>query len=296
MFLGINSMTRSIICPDDVTERQVVLSAYYITIPRDTLKDDADIQSLLDTTDFCPGPGQFLITGNLPHAGIFFMLFFTEKLRGEAGVWDRTAKIEDVEKEFSSFHETYLKALRHASDKDCLVWRASDLPTLPTWRSPSGKVLILGDAAHAILPTGAQGAAMAVEDSAALVECIGRATHQSDIPKVLEAFETIRKPRTDFMQRFARSRKAMFCMPDGPDQEKRDSMMKVLFQPEWNGEPINDPPALGTPLQEHYVRSYDVIKDVRFTSFCKLLILIIFQTNLKLNDILFHAPNSELKF
>lgn len=227
------------------------------------MRKDADTQDLLDILDFSLGPGQFVIRANSLHSDSFYMLLATQKLLGEAGVWDRTGKIEDVEKEFGRYHETILKALKHAKDQDCLVWRISDLPPLSTWRSASSKVVILGDAAHAILPTGAQGAAMAIEDSAALAECIGRATQKSDIPKLLEAFETIRKPRTEFMTRFARARKEMFCMPDGPAQQKRDAILKTMLQPKWDGKPIESPPALGTPLQEHYIRSYKVIEDVR---------------------------------
>jgi salicylate hydroxylase len=49
-----------------------------------------------------------------------------------------------------------------------LKWPLVHGNPLPTWISPSFKVIILGDAAHAMLPYMAQGAAMAVEDGAAL--------------------------------------------------------------------------------------------------------------------------------
>jgi salicylate hydroxylase len=36
--------------------------------------------------------------------------------------------------------------------KQCLKWNLADLPLLDTWRSKSGKVILIGDASHATLP------------------------------------------------------------------------------------------------------------------------------------------------
>ena len=116
----------------------------------------------------------------------------TNKLLGTEGVWDRHGNIEDVKREFRQFHESITSDLQYAKDEDCFIWRLSDLPILPSCRSESGKVVLIGDAAHAILPTGGQGAAMTVEDAAALGECLVRAGSKEDILKLLGVFEAIR--------------------------------------------------------------------------------------------------------
>jgi salicylate hydroxylase len=56
----------------------------------------------------------------------------------------------------------------------------------------SGRIALLGDAAHAIVPFLAQGAAMAIEDAAVLADCLHAA---SDIATALGAYETRRKAR-----------------------------------------------------------------------------------------------------
>jgi salicylate hydroxylase len=62
-------------------------------------------------------------------------------------------------------------------------------PALPWVEGPVG---LIGDAAHAMSPFVAQGAAMAMEDAAVLAQCLGRT---SDFAAGLRAYEAARKPR-----------------------------------------------------------------------------------------------------
>ncbi|HEV8044597.1 MAG TPA: NAD(P)/FAD-dependent oxidoreductase [Rubrobacter sp.] len=67
-----------------------------------------------------------------------------------------------------------------------------DMPPLPTWHK--GPVCLIGDAAHAMLPSAGQGASMAMEDAVVLARCL------RDIPnaeKAFEAFEALRKERVE---------------------------------------------------------------------------------------------------
>ena len=79
-------------------------------------------------------------------------------------------------------------------------WIAYDLETLAQWSR--GPVLLIGDAAHAALPYLAQGAAMALEDAAALGPAIAAAPTLQD---AFARFETLRKPRTARMAAAARA-------------------------------------------------------------------------------------------
>ncbi|CAI5476886.1 unnamed protein product, partial [Closterium sp. Yama58-4] len=68
--------------------------------------------------------------------------------------------------------------------------RALDMPTLPFW--VKGRTALLGDAAHAITPELGQGANMAFEDAAQMVECIRAHSH---VRHALESFQSLRMPR-----------------------------------------------------------------------------------------------------
>jgi len=55
-----------------------------------------------------------------------------------------------------------------------------------------GRITLLGDAAHAMLPFAAQGGAMAIEDATVLAAAL---LSQRDVPAALKAYEAARKPR-----------------------------------------------------------------------------------------------------
>jgi 2-polyprenyl-6-methoxyphenol hydroxylase-like FAD-dependent oxidoreductase len=66
-----------------------------------------------------------------------------------------------------------------------------DRPALPTWRK--GRVTLLGDAAHPMVPTLGQGAAMAIEDAVVLARRLASAP---TVEQGLDSYEAERRPRT----------------------------------------------------------------------------------------------------
>jgi 2-polyprenyl-6-methoxyphenol hydroxylase-like FAD-dependent oxidoreductase len=66
-----------------------------------------------------------------------------------------------------------------------------------------GRILLIGDAAHAFSPVLAQGAAMAIEDAVALAELIGKG---SDVDDALRIYESRRRPRVETIRAAVRRR------------------------------------------------------------------------------------------
>jgi len=84
----------------------------------------------------------------------------------------------------------------------CYKWALYDRDPLPRWTD--GRVTLLGDAAHPMLPYLAQGAAQAIEDGYVLAEML--AAHRSDPLEALLAYQQARLPRTSRIQLHARER------------------------------------------------------------------------------------------
>jgi 2-polyprenyl-6-methoxyphenol hydroxylase-like FAD-dependent oxidoreductase len=69
------------------------------------------------------------------------------------------------------------------------------LPHLPVWRT--GRMIVIGDAAHAPTPSSGQGASLAIEDAVVLAKCL------RDLPQP-EAFATYERLRRARVERIAK--------------------------------------------------------------------------------------------
>lgn len=103
-------------------------------------------------------------------------------------------------------------------------WPLFERPPASCW-SLDGRVALLGDSAHPILPFLAQGSALAIEDSEALVRML--AAHGRDVPAALRAFEGERMPRAADIAIASRRQGAIYHM-SGPLAFGRDMVMGRL--------------------------------------------------------------------
>lgn len=81
-------------------------------------------------------------------------------------------------------------------------WTLQDREPLALWGR--GRVTLLGDAAHPMLPHHGQGANQAVEDGVALAHCLARASDTGRVASALRHYENLRRPHTTRVQLGAR--------------------------------------------------------------------------------------------
>jgi 2-polyprenyl-6-methoxyphenol hydroxylase-like FAD-dependent oxidoreductase len=102
---------------------------------------------------------------------------------------------EDLGQLFSGYAEPVPKVLDSVPEPDLVHRSTIEEVALDSW--VRGRVLLVGDAAHATSPNMAEGAAMALEDALVLAECLQR--HEAT-PAALSDFEARRRPRTDWVR------------------------------------------------------------------------------------------------
>jgi 2-polyprenyl-6-methoxyphenol hydroxylase-like FAD-dependent oxidoreductase len=90
------------------------------------------------------------------------------------------------------WYEPFQAAIEAANEDDIVTSEAWDLDPIPTWHE--GRVVLLGDAAHATTPFAAMGACMAIEDAAVLAERLGS---ESGVETALSAYEDERKKKAE---------------------------------------------------------------------------------------------------
>ena len=77
-------------------------------------------------------------------------------------------------------------------------WAMYDRAPLPRWSS--GRLTLLGDAAHPMLPHLGQGANQALEDAVTLATLLGASPGPAGVPRALAAYEGLRRDRTARVQ------------------------------------------------------------------------------------------------
>jgi salicylate hydroxylase len=134
--------------------------------------------------------------------------------------WTAPGKVEDALDEFAGWHD-HVRRIIGAAD-ETKRWALYDRKPLASWTS--GRVTLLGDAAHPMLPFLSQGAVQAIEDAAVLTALLSDASPET-VMLVLQRYEAIRKPRTSKVQKGARMRAEFFHLVDGEEQRQRDAML-----------------------------------------------------------------------
>ncbi|KAB8299319.1 hypothetical protein EYC80_001392 [Monilinia laxa] len=133
---------------------------------------------------------------------VAFMCPDRKELKATEG-WNLSVPNETFLNELEDFHPS----LRHllSKGKDVRLWKLLFRAPLPTWHL--GKLVLIGDAAHPMLPYQGQGGAQAIEDGHALGLLLSNLQPPISTPQplsaLLQTFEKIRKNRASALQMFS---------------------------------------------------------------------------------------------
>jgi salicylate hydroxylase len=134
--------------------------------------------------------------------------------------WTTKGDVAEALARYEGWHPT-VRGLIQAFP-ETFVWALHDRLPLPRWSD--GRVTLLGDACHPMLPFMAQGAAQSIEDGAALASLLATMPG-GDVAGALMRYEEVRKPRATRLQEASAANRTRFHLPDGTEQQKRDEAM-----------------------------------------------------------------------
>ncbi|KAI1342043.1 hypothetical protein F5Y15DRAFT_374008 [Xylariaceae sp. FL0016] len=127
----------------------------------------------------------------------------------QSGLWDENGNLDFVRSYFQDSCAELRKALQVV--KSCNRWKLAEIPNLPTWSSKEGRILILGDSAHAMHPNAAHGFSQTVEDVGALEYLISASPDPAaDMSIITSDWEMIRKPRVERIKDWAAFNSTLF--------------------------------------------------------------------------------------
>lgn len=219
---GLRSVVRSE-CGFADTLRQSDQLTYRALVPAKTLADDPITRWLLDR------PQNTIWLGPAAHVVHFLvrradMLSIVVQKRGhDPRIEDGTTAIVELD-ELADSVSGWDGRLRHVlckAEGDVLLQPLFHRRPDPDW--VRGRVALLGDAAHAMLPYQGQGASQAIEDAAVLAEEISLCL-PTMMDEALVRYEGRRFQRASDVQIASAGNEQLYHLPDGDAQVRRDSL------------------------------------------------------------------------
>jgi 2-heptyl-3-hydroxy-4(1H)-quinolone synthase len=138
--------------------------------------------------------GSFQVAPNLVYA--FLLAHYPE-----LPPLSRQAHLKRLKELAAQFEGPIAALMQQQQDPDQIVFAPVREVQVPSYSL--GRILLIGDAAHAFPPQLAQGAAMAIEDAVCLAELLAEA---NDLGQVLRSYEEKRRPRVESIRAAVRNR------------------------------------------------------------------------------------------
>jgi salicylate hydroxylase len=161
--------------------------AWRAVIPVERLP--ADIMERVSTV-WC-GPKKHAVMYYLRAGALMNFVGLVEHAQPESESWTQKRPWEDLKRDFEGWHPT-IQTVIDAVDRDgCFRYALNNRPAVGGWST--GRVTLLGDAAHPTLPYIASGAAMAIEDAAVLTRCL---LAGNSVAAALKTYQDARVDRT----------------------------------------------------------------------------------------------------
>lgn len=199
--------------------------AWRAVIPSKQLRGNSRLEWILDTpaVNIWLGPGRHLVHYLVRGKEMLNIVAIVSGAVPEQESWLQEGDPKDLQKAF-------LRWAPEVQDLLSLVGHTTRSPLydrLPLEFWVRGRVALLGDACHAMLPYQAQGAAQAFEDAHCLAGILADVSPDA-VPDALARYEKSRIGRANAVQEASRANQTSFHLPDGPEQQTRDAAFQSL--------------------------------------------------------------------
>jgi salicylate hydroxylase len=131
--------------------------------------------------------------------------------------WSARGDRDEVLRLFAGWHPEVQALI--AGTEQVFKWALFDRPPLETWTR--GRVTLLGDAAHPMLPYMAQGASQSIEDAFVLARCL--AADREDPQRAIERYAARRRERTAAVQAASREASRVVRLTDPAEVQARNA-------------------------------------------------------------------------
>jgi salicylate hydroxylase len=155
------------------------------------------------------GPGHMVNRYPVRNGELLNFVAFAERKDWSEEGWSIRSTVEELLAEFAGWTPWVTRFIELVPPHQLYKWGLFDREPLSSWTR--GRVTLLGDAAHPVLPFLGHGAVLAIEDGVVL----GRAFAAADaVPEALQRYEAARRERASFVVHESRKAGKQYHAPD----------------------------------------------------------------------------------
>lgn len=284
---GIRSRVRSALFPTIQPEVRAECT-FQFQVPFSDLKSYAAKEMIRSpNANMIWGPDTTIVASPIYCRDIFDLQFLTQRYGWETDphpdVWNEyIPDMTDIRNRYRTYGSVVQEVL--SLGKGVWKWRHAECFS-PSWASENGKVILAGDACHAMVPFVGHGAGMCIEDAAVLATMFGDVSpgDHSGIKTRAKLYQDLRQPRTDRCHRRTLALAVSYGLPDGELQRKRDAALRHLMKKKEKTPVHGDPDA--PPLSnafENWLEQYNALEEVRIPEIAQYSLIIDFLARLEM--------------
>ncbi|MEE4249073.1 MAG: FAD-dependent oxidoreductase [Alcanivoracaceae bacterium] len=197
---GIRSRCRDYVVSDNASPRFTGNVAWRGVLPTDSLPERLRPPRW---ANIWMGPGGHVVMYYLRGGALLNFVAVREQDDWLEESWNAPASLRDLLHDFADWDPLLFDLLSHTDPKSCFRWALFDRDPISQWYRD--RLVLIGDAAHPMLPFLAQGAAMGIEDSWVLSELIA-----SGCADAGAQYQALREQRCSRVQQLARDNMRLF--------------------------------------------------------------------------------------
>ena len=279
---GVHSQVRKAMFPDakyDPVVSETAMS-YQVPVPKKVVEGISELKALYEEgkTVMWFAPSRFVVGcatrlqecfdchfNIAPMSGQPESPFNKEVIQSAGGRWNGKLpeeKMVGLRQSFSDHESALVQALEGCDT--AYFWRLAEVGQLPAWSR--GRAVLVGDAAHAILPWAGAGTSLCIEDAGSLGELLDAHVTIKELPERLKMYESLRRPRVELVREVSNRTGIRLTLENGEMQEQRDQGMRMYSKAATSiSEPVEPDRNAGvnTPAFRAWLLGYDAVQEAR---------------------------------
>ncbi|OJA16435.1 hypothetical protein AZE42_03807 [Rhizopogon vesiculosus] len=230
---GYNSIVRPVVVGPEglkgISDKRISVN---ITVPTDLMRQHQDLVPLtvspewsLWLGDDCATHGLLTVNPQTLQKEYSVVMHVPSEGKSAQESWTRAQPLDEKFLKLDRFEPRVQKLVRLAKSMTPTGYTVHS--PFDNWVHESGKVVLVGEAAHPLMPNGSHNAAMSIEDAMTLSTLFSLPAAKSHTPLLLSAYEELRQPRCAATQASELRKRDFVCLPRGPEQQARDGGLRA---------------------------------------------------------------------